>query len=66
MTDFGNELFLLMANLSQYKNKQTVLRIFVESLNELYPHLELSFSEYSDDQKPWEAEIHTTNDQFGF
>src|SRR6056297_2920125 len=66
MTNFGNELFLLMANLSQYKNRQTVLRIFVEALNELYPHLELSYSEKINNQKLWKEEICTADYQFGY
>ena len=66
MTNFGNELFLLMANLSQYKNRENVLRIFVEALNELFPHLELSFSEKRNEQKRWKEDISTTVYQFGF
>jgi len=66
MTDFGNELFLLMTNLSQYKNRKTILRIFVESLHELYPHLRFSFSERPNNQLPWKEEVSTTNYLFGF
>ena len=67
MTNFGNELFLLMTNLSQFRNKKTVLRIFIESMDELYPHLEISYKEKNNtEEKIWQEEIQTADYQFGF
>ena len=66
MTHSGNDLFLLMVNLSQYRGKKTILRIFTESMSELYPHLKLFFSEKDTSQGNWQEAIQTVDYQFGF
>ncbi len=65
MSKVGNDLFLLMANLSQYKNEKTILRIFVESLNQLYPHLEIEYIKEKEATNS-DLEICTTENHFGF
>ncbi len=65
MSNFGNDLFLLMSNLSQYKKEKTILRIFIESLNQLYPHLGIKYAEKHAEEKR-ELEICTADNHFGF
>jgi len=66
MTNSGNDLFLLMVNLSQYRSKKTILRVFTESMDEIYPRLGLSFSEQNNDEKNWNEKIQAGDYQFGF
>ena len=66
MSNYGNELFLLMANLSQYKKEKTVLRIFLESLNNLFPHLDFTFREEPNEKDEHFTVICTKNDKIGY
>jgi two-component system sensor histidine kinase/response regulator len=54
-----------MASLSRYKHEKTVLELFIESLNQFFPRLDVSFSEKSGLGKK-EIEIGTPEHQFGF
>jgi PAS domain S-box-containing protein len=64
MNNYTNNLLDLMANLSRYKNKKTVLKLFIESLNQFFPRLEISLSEKSGHGKK-EIEIGAPEHQFG-
>src|SRR6056297_74789 len=66
MVDLGNDFFLLMLNLSQYKRESTVLRIYTESLNDLFPHLNITFVQHIEGDSEDRFEIGTTDDHFGY
>jgi PAS domain S-box-containing protein len=66
MVDFGNDFFLLMLNLSQYKRESTILRIYAESLNDLFPHLNISFVKDIEGTSEDRFEIGTTDFHFGY
>lgn len=65
MNKSGNDLLLSLANLSQYKKEETVLRKFIESLDQIYPHLNIDYSEDSGIEVR-EFEISTPENHFGF
>ncbi len=65
MNNYGNDLLSLIANLVQYKNEKTVHELFIESLNLVYPHLNITSSEKAHNKKT-EIEIGTPENQFGF
>ena len=50
MDSFSNYLFLLIANLSQQRNKKRITKLFIDGLNSLLPETAFSWEEKSNDE----------------
>ncbi len=64
MQSFSNYLFLLIANLSQQRNKKQIINLFIDGLNSLLPNITFSWSERSDNDNI--IPICTRKNTFGY
>ena len=63
MDKITNNLFLLVANLSQRKDKQAIIRLFIQGLNSFLPHIFFSWQEEADSDAL--IEVSTQNKIYG-
>lgn len=66
MTNLTQDLFLLVVNISQYKSKGLIIKVFVESLNAIFaPH---TFEWYAENTENSDAlfEVCTRSKQYGY
>jgi hypothetical protein len=61
-----NDLFLLMFSLSQLNDKIKIIRLFSESLSELFAPCRFVFSEKEPDKAPYYEEIASSETTFGY
>ncbi len=51
MTNYAHELFLLSINLTQFKSKVLITKVFIESINSIFPGHKFSWSEEIDENE---------------
>ena len=61
-----NDLFLLMFTLSQMNEKVIIMKLFLESLNELFKPCKFSFSEISPEKEQYLEEIIMRDSSYGY
>jgi len=65
MSNFAHELFLLLVNLSQYKSRVLIIKVFVESLNVIFkPHTFLWCDDENDHCKK-DLDVSTRTKKYG-
>lgn len=66
MTNFAQDLFLLAVNLSQYKNKDLIINVFVESLHAIFTPHTFEWHEKGTKNSKSQFEVCTRKKEFGF
>ncbi|RCW38566.1 ATP-binding protein [Marinilabilia salmonicolor] len=66
MPDKTYDLFLLMVNLSQYKNKVLIISLFIEGLNASFQPVSFQWKNKNADNTSGSIEVCTRNNRFGY
>jgi PAS domain S-box-containing protein len=64
MKNFAHSLFLLMFNLSQMHNRDKIIELFIDGMNEAVPNAKFNYA--LEKQKKDALELKTRNSSFGF
>ncbi|PKP52630.1 MAG: hypothetical protein CVT92_07815 [Bacteroidetes bacterium HGW-Bacteroidetes-1] len=63
---FSNDLFLLMVNLSQLRNKEKIIQLFIESMQEVFSPAHFKFVKDNEKNEQDLLEIRTLNATYGY
>jgi signal transduction histidine kinase/CheY-like chemotaxis protein len=66
LPNYAHELFLLSANLSQLRSKDLAIKLFIESINSIFPGHDFAWSSEKTSQQSRNFEVCTRNKTYGF
>ncbi|WP_319479324.1 PAS domain S-box protein [uncultured Draconibacterium sp.] len=66
MTNYAHELFLLSTNLTQFKSKVLITKIFVESINSIFPGHKFRWSEEIDENAEKSLKVCTRSKTYAY